>query len=79
MNGRRWAQAQAWSKLTGRPLPPQMRERIPLTKPVPLGPQDRWNRYTRANHADRLTPAQTGRFRHKHGRRMLDVYMSHLR
>lgn len=70
------ARAQEWSQATGRPVPPHLRPRAPLLPTVPLGSRDRWDRYTRVNHAKRLTPAQSRRMRHKHGRREVAVLLA---
>lgn len=64
-NARYW-RAQAWSRTTGRPLPPSMREREDsVSNAVPLGARDRWNRYTRCNGSEILTPRQGRRMKHK--------------
>lgn len=61
-----------------RAVPPHVRtDREPLAEVDPMGPQDRWDRYTLGESVRGLTPAQRRRFRHKHGRRMLDVYEGH--
>lgn len=68
------AAALAWSTSTGRPVPPSMRFRRPLPATVPLGIRDRHNRYARQNHSEDLTPAQSRRLRHKHGRREVAAF-----
>lgn len=61
-------------------VPPQfVTGRTPLTPVSPMSPQERWDRYTLGESLRQLTPAQRRRFRHKHGRRMLDVYEGHWR
>lgn len=61
-----------------RAIPPQFRtDRPPLAPAVPMGEQDRWDRYTLGGIHQTLTGPQRRRFAHKHGWRMLDVYLGH--
>jgi hypothetical protein len=61
-------------------VPPQfVTDRTPLTPISPMSPQERWDRYTLGGTSRGLTASQRRRFRHKHGRRMLDVYEGHWR
>lgn len=59
-------------------IPPQFRtDRAPLAPVVPMGEQDRWDRYTLGGTHRTLTGPQRRRFTHKHGWRMLDLYLGH--
>lgn len=61
----RWERAAAWSRTTGRPLPPSMREREATSPAVPLGERDRRNRYARQRDSETLTRRQERRISHK--------------
>jgi hypothetical protein len=59
-------------------VPPHVRtDRPPLAPVQPMGEQDRWDRYTLGGTHRTLTGPQRRRFTHKHGWRMLDVYLGH--
>jgi hypothetical protein len=71
----RWARAQAWSQTTGRPLPPQMRERPDhVSNAVPMAEDQRQLSYLTGQIANRdmarygsspLTARQHRRITHK--------------
>jgi hypothetical protein len=72
---RRIERAQAWSRQTGRPVPPHLRPREPLPPEIePLSPGERLVSYQvafrRSDRTARVTAAQYARLRHKHGRRV---------
>lgn len=70
----RIARAAAWSKATGRPVPPHLRRREPLEPARPATSMARLVSYQAAYRSMvPLTPAQASRLRHKHGRREFEA------
>jgi hypothetical protein len=57
--------AQAWSRETGRPIPPHVRAREPMGEPRPMQPDVRINHYLGFREGRGLTPAQSRRIKHK--------------